>query len=76
MTWQTDVSGDDDSNLAVVQPLLFLQMGKGAYLRSSGAVTFDFESGTLYVPVGFGVGKGYPAFQLFAGLNLQLISKP
>jgi len=100
VTWQTDISGDDDTNLAIVQPLLFLQMGKGAYLRSSGAMTFDFESSTYYVPVGFGAGKvvkvgrsvfnmwlepqftilhdgaGYPAFQLFVGLNLQLISKP
>ncbi|MEE9246802.1 MAG: hypothetical protein V3U63_11440, partial [Gemmatimonadota bacterium] len=98
VTWQTDVSGDDDTNLAIVQPLLFLQMGKGAYLRSSGAMTFDFERSTYYVPVGFGAGKvikvgrsvfnmwlepqftilhdgeGYPAFQIFAGLNLQLLS--
>ena len=97
VTWQTDVSGDDDTNLAIVQPLVFLQMGQGAYLRSSGAMTFDFESSTYYVPVGFGVGKvvkvgstvfnmwlepqftilhdgeGYPAFQIFAGLNLQLV---
>ena len=60
-------------------------------------MTFDFESSTYYVPVGFGAGKvvkvgstvfnmwlepqftilhdgqGYPAFQIFAGLNLQLV---
>ncbi len=100
VTWQTDISGSANTNLAILQPLLFLQMGKGAYLRSSGAMTFDFESSTYYVPVGFGAGKvikvgrsvfnmwlepqftilhdgaGYPAFQIFAGLNLQLLSKP
>ena len=99
VTWQTDISGSANTNLAIVQPLLFLQMGKGVYLRSSGAMTFDLESSTYYVPVGFGAGKvikvgrsvfnmwlepqftilhdgeGYPAFQIFAGLNLQLLSK-
>ena len=100
VTWQTDVSGDDNTNLAIAQPLLFFQMGKGAYLRSSGAMTFDLESNTYIVPLGFGIGKvvksgrnvfnmwlepqftilhdgvGYPEFQIFAGLNLQRLSKP
>jgi hypothetical protein len=99
VTWQTSVSGTDDVNLSIVQPLLFIQMGKGAYLRSSGAMTFDIENSQYYIPVGFGIGKvvksgrsvfnmwlepqftivhdgeGYPAFQIFAGLNLQLLSK-
>lgn len=99
VTWQTDVSGDDNTSLAIVQPLLFLQMGKGAYLRSSGAMTFDIENNAYYVPIGIGIGKviksgrsvfnmffepqftilhngqGYPTFQIFAGLNLQLLSK-
>ena len=99
VTWQTDVSGDDDVNTAIAQPLLFFQMGKGAYLRSSGAWVFDLENDSYYVPVGFGIGKviksgrsvfniwlepqftilhdgqGYPAFQVFAGINLQLLSK-
>jgi hypothetical protein len=100
VTWQTSVSGDDNTNLAIVQPLLFFQMGKGSYLRSSGAMTFDIENSAYYVPVGFGIGKvvksghsvfnmffepqftilhdgqGWPAFQIFAGLNLQLLSEP
>ena len=57
VTWQTDVSGDDAVNTAVAQPLLFLQMGKGTYLRSSGAWVFDLENDSYYVPVGFGIGK-------------------
>ena len=32
-------------------------MGKGAYLRSSGAWVFDLENDSYYVPVGFGIGK-------------------
>jgi len=99
VTWQTDVSGDDNTNLAIAQPLLFIQMGKGAYLRSSGAWTFDMENDGYYIPVGFGIGKvvksgrsvlnmwlepqftiahdgaGYPSFQLFAAINLQLLGK-
>jgi hypothetical protein len=99
VTWQTDVSGDDNVNTAIAQPLLFFQMGKGAYLRSSGAWVFDLENDSYYIPVGFGIGKviksgrsvfniwlepqftilhdgqGYPAFQVFAGINLQLLSK-
>ena len=100
VTWQTDISGNEDTNLAIVQPLLFLQMGKGAYLRSSGAMTFDIENDDYYVPVGIGIGKviksgrtvynmffepqftilhegdGYPAFQIFAGIQLQILAKP
>jgi hypothetical protein len=99
VTWQTDVSGDDNTNLAIAQPLLFIQMGKGTYLRSSGAWTFDMENDGYYIPVGFGIGKvvksgrsvlnmflepqftiahdgaGYPSFQLFAAINLQLLPK-
>jgi len=99
VTWQTDVSGSDDVNTAIAQPLLFFQMGKGAYLRSSGAWVFDIENNSYYIPVGIGIGKvvksgrsvfniffepqftilhdgqGYPAFQIFAGINLQLLSK-
>jgi hypothetical protein len=99
VTWQTDISGDDNTNLAIAQPLLFIQMGKGTYLRSSGAWTFDMENDGYYIPVGFGIGKvvksgrsvlnmfiepqftiahdgaGYPSFQLFAAINLQLLGK-
>jgi hypothetical protein len=99
VTWQTDVSGDADTNTAIAQPLLFFQMGKGAYLRSSGAMTFDIENSSYVIPIGFGIGKvikngravfnmwiepqftilhdgqGYPEFQVFAGLNLQLLGK-
>lgn len=98
VTWQTSVSGDDDVNLAIAQPLLFFQLGKGTYLRSSGAWTFDLENDGYYIPFGVGIGKvvksgrsvfnlffepqftilnggqGYPAFQIFAGVNLQLLS--
>ena len=100
VTWQTNVGGNENSNLAIAQPLLFIQMGKGTYLRSSGVMTFDIENSAYYIPVGFGIGKvvksgrsvfnmffepqftilhdgqGWPAFQIFAGLNLQLLSKP
>ena len=99
VTWQTDISGDDNTNLAIAQPMLFIQMGKGTYLRSSAAWTFDMENDGYYIPVGFGIGKvvksgrsvfnmfvepqftiahdgaGYPSFQIFAGINVQLLGK-
>ena len=50
VTWQTDISGDDNTNLAIAQPMLFIQMGKGTYLRSSAAWTFDMEQRWLLHP--------------------------
>jgi len=98
VTYQTSFAGESDRDTVatmVVQPLVFWQLGKGTYLRSSPAWVFDFEHNTYNVPLGLGVGKvvktggvvynvfiepqftmihkgdGQPAFQLFAGLNLQ-----
>lgn len=97
VTWQTDVSGSDSTNLAIAQPLLFFQMGKGTYLRSSAAWTFDIENDGYYIPFGVGIGKvikngrsvfnifiepqftilhdgnAWPAYQVLAGINLQLL---
>jgi len=57
VTWQTDVSGDDDTNLSVLQPFLFIQLGKGTYLRSAPLWIFDIENNTYNVPFGLGIGK-------------------
>ena len=99
VTWQTDVSGSDDTNTAIAQPLFFFQMGKGTYLRSSGAWVFDIENDGYYIPFGVGIGKviksgrsvfnifiepqftilhdgnAWPAYQVLAAINLQLLSK-
>ena len=58
VTYQQDVAGDgDDTSLAVLQPFLFLQLGKGTYLRSAPLWVFDLEKNTYHVPLGFGIGK-------------------
>jgi hypothetical protein len=97
-TWQASVAGDDDRDdvsLLTAQPLAIMQIGAGYYIRSTGLIQVNTETGDYSVPFGLGVGKvfrsgravlnaflepqwtvlhdgvGQPAFQLFAGLNLQ-----
>ena len=58
VTYQTDFAGDgDDTSLAVLQPFLFIQLGKGTYLRMAPLWIFDLENSTYNVPLGFGIGK-------------------
>jgi hypothetical protein len=99
VTYQTDVTGDDDSSLGVLQPFLMIQLGKGTYLRSAPLWVFNFENSEYNIPIGFGIGKvvksgntvfnmfiepqftilhdglRQPEVQIFAGLNLQFLSK-
>ena len=72
VTYQTSFAGDDDApdtSIAVIQPLVFWQLGKGTYLRSAPAWVFDIENDTYYVPIGFGIGKvvktGGTVFNIF-----------
>lgn len=98
LSWQASFAGPDDRakvNIGAMQPFLFLQLGKGKYLRSTGAAAYNFENSTYSVPVGLGFGQvipgkkaifnifiepqysvadkgaGYPAWQIFFGLNTQ-----
>jgi len=98
VTWQASVAGDDDrahTGLLTAQPLAIMQIGAGYYVRSTGVIQVNTETGDYSVPFGLGVGKvfrsggavlnaflepqwtvlhdgvGQPAFQLFAGLNVQ-----
>ena len=58
VTYQTDFAGNgDDTGLAVLQPFLFIQLGKGTYLRSAPLWVFDLENSRYNVPLGFGIGK-------------------
>jgi len=70
VTYQTDFTGDgDDTSLAVLQPFLMIQVGKGTYLRSAALWVFDLENSRYNVPLGFGVGKvvksGNTVFNMF-----------
>jgi hypothetical protein len=98
VTWQASVAGDDerdDTGLLTAQPLAIMQIGAGYYVRSTGVIQVNTETGDYSVPFGLGIGKvfrsgravlnaflepqwtvlhdgvGQPAFQLFAGLNVQ-----
>jgi hypothetical protein len=70
VTYQTDFAGDGDpTSLAVLQPFLMIQLGKGTYLRSAPLWIFNLEDSTYNVPVGFGIGKvvksGRTVFNMF-----------
>ena len=70
LTYQTDFAGDGDpTSLAVLQPFLMIQIGKGTYLRSAALWVFDIENSSYNVPVGFGIGKvvksGRTVFNMF-----------
>jgi hypothetical protein len=98
VTWQASVAGDEDradTSVLTTQPLAIMQIGAGYYVRSTGVIQVNTETGDYSVPFGLGVGKvfrsgsallnaflepqwtvlhdgvGQPAFQLFAGLNVQ-----
>jgi len=57
VTWQTDVSGDQDSSLGVIQPFAIWQLGRGTYLRAAPLWVFDFENDRRNIPIGLGLGK-------------------
>ena len=58
VTYQTDFAGNgDNTSLAVLQPFLMIQLGKGTYLRSAPLWIFDLENDTYNMPIGFGIGK-------------------
>lgn len=59
-TWQHSFAGDDDRrkvHAGTIQPFVILQMGKGAYLRSTATNVLDFEQGNYLIPLGAGIGK-------------------
>ena len=63
LSWQASVAGADDRanvNIGGFQPFLFYQLGKGAYLRSTAVLSYNFEAGTYTVPIGLGIGKVIP----------------
>jgi hypothetical protein len=73
LSWQASFAGASDRanvNMGAFQPFLFYQLGKGRYLRSTGATAYNFENGTYGLPVGFGFGQVIPkkkvVFNLFA----------
>jgi hypothetical protein len=60
ITWQASFAGDKaraNTNLLVLQPFGFWQLGGGTYLRTAPLWIFNLESHDYNVPVGFGIGR-------------------
>jgi len=58
VTYQTDFAGDGgDTSLAVLQPFIFIQLGKGTYMGSGPLWIFNIEDSTYNVPLGIRLGK-------------------
>lgn len=75
-TYQTSFAGQSDRpdvNLFTFQPIVNFNLSGGWYLRSSATWNFNFESGSSYVPVGFGVGKVIP---LDKGITMNAFVEP
>jgi hypothetical protein len=82
LSWQASfagVSDRDNVNVGALQPFLFYQLGKGKYLRSTGAAMYNFENSTYTVPVGLGFGQVIPrnktVFNLFIEPQYSVIDK-
>lgn len=74
VTYQHSVAGQSDradAQLLIAQPIGFFQLGKGAYLRSSGSWSFDLESGAYAMPVGFGAGHVVKAGKIVFNIFLE-----
>jgi hypothetical protein len=82
VTYQHSFAGDDDAadaSAAILQPLVFWQLGKGTYLRSAPAWIFDLENNTYNVPIGLGIGKvlkaGSTVFNIFVEPQFTILHK-
>ena len=79
LSWQASFAGADDRedvNVGAFQPFLFYQLGKGSYLRSTGAAFYNFTNDIYGVPIGFGFGQVIPkektVFNLFIEPQLSI----
>lgn len=74
ITYQHSIAGQSDrpdAQLLVAQPVGIFQLGKGAYLRSSGSWSFDLESGAYAIPIGFGAGHVVKAGKVVFNIFLE-----
>jgi hypothetical protein len=74
VNYQIGVGGDSSkprTQFIVAQPLMFLQLGKGYYLRSAPIWFFDIEQPTYNVPFGLGAGKVIPTEKVVFNLFIE-----
>ncbi|WP_374034239.1 hypothetical protein ACES2I_17050 [Bdellovibrio bacteriovorus] len=76
LTYQHDFAGDEDrptQNIATLQPFVIYNIPSGVYLRSTGIMFFNWETGDYYIPIGFGIGK---VWKLETGITMNLFAEP
>lgn len=76
LTYQHDFAGDSDratQNLATLQPLFIYNLPHAFYFRTTGIMTFNWETGTYYIPVGAGLGK---VWKLEGGTTINFFGEP
>ncbi len=76
VTYQHDFAGDSDrptQNLATAQPFAIWNLPAGFYLRSTGIMMFNWQTGDYNVPLGAGVGK---VWKLEGGTTINLFGEP
>jgi hypothetical protein len=74
VNYQIGVGGDSSkprTQFIVAQPLMFLQLGKGYYLRTAPIWFFDIEQPTYNVPFGLGAGKVIPTEKVVFNLFIE-----
>ena len=68
------MGGDDArqrTQFFVAQPFVFLQLGRGYYLRTAPVWFFDIERPRYNVPFGFGAGKVIPSDKVVFNLFIE-----
>ena len=74
LSWQASFAGDDGRtkvNIAGFQPFVFYQLGGGTYLRSTGVMSYNLESGGYSVPIGLGIGQVIPSSKTIFNLFIE-----
>ncbi len=73
-SYQHSVAGDPDvrpNSLSTFQPLVFLQLERGYYLRSTAITVVQYNERTFHLPVGLGAGKLIPVGRTLVNLFLE-----
>jgi hypothetical protein len=76
ITYQHDFAGDSarpTQNLATAQPFVLWNLPMGFYLRSTGIMLFNWETGDYNIPLGAGLGK---IWKLEGGTTVNFFGEP
>lgn len=74
VVYQASIAGQADrpsTSIIQAQPIALFQLGKGAYLRTTGLWNFDVKNNVYSVPVGFGAGHVTKAGNLVFNIFLE-----